>query len=210
VSTTGTFGGGDDVAWTFAKERILGGGCDGKPGTQFVGVGTDDRVDRVSKGTTPVMGVGGWWAPYAAPDIDHDGVDEIVVATAYPGPARAIQVRLYRATSSAVEPIVQSAGNSVVGWNTLIGQGHSEDGSTNINGMYCGAISSAPDQGTGLVTWQVASGLPTRVYATLWTELNGDLGVRYSTTYNVQDPAEYPPTGERSICDSPSNQPPGG
>src|SRR5580765_8179456 len=47
-SINGTFQDGYDVAWTFAEEPTPGSGCDGKPGVQFVGVGTADHVDQFS------------------------------------------------------------------------------------------------------------------------------------------------------------------
>jgi uncharacterized coiled-coil protein SlyX len=209
VSIAGKFGSGDDVAWTFAKERVPGEGCE-RPGSQFIGVGTADHVDRMSKGTTPIMGLDGkWWAPYATPDVDGDGTDEIAVATAYPGSDWAIQVWLYRAGDGAIEPVWEPCGSGCRSpWNTAIGSGKEESGATTLGGLYCGVIPSAPAQGAGLVEWQVSSDIPTRVYATLWTPLNGDLGATYSATYKVQGPAGYPPTGEQSICGSSSHQPP--
>jgi hypothetical protein len=207
VSIEGTFGNGNDTAWTFAKERGPGAGCQGAPGLQFVGVGTADRVDAMWQGSSPIMGLDRRWAPYAAPDIDGDGIDEIALATGY-GPGWTIQLWLFGIGDGGVVPVTWAAGGTVSEWNTELGQGRSENGARLISGLYCGKIPSAPGQGAGLVEWQSSSDLPTRVYATLWTPLNGELGASYSTTYNVRGPAEYPPTGERSICGSPSHQPP--
>jgi Tol biopolymer transport system component len=85
MSIPGEFGSGLDTLWVFEREREPGAGCEHSEGFHFVGVGTADRVagftgpliDRVLD-SVPV------W-PYTTPDIDMDGVDEIMVGTDHGG-----------------------------------------------------------------------------------------------------------------------------
>jgi hypothetical protein len=210
MSAPGTFDDGDDVVWTFARERTPGGGCETKfPGSQFVAVGTADRVDQMSKGTTKVMGVERWWAPYATVDIDGDGTDEVVVAHDYPGAAWAIQIWLYRQAGGTVEPVWASCGNGCkYAWNTALGKGLEETGVSTLSGVYCGSIPTAPDLGSGIVLWQISRAEPTRMFATVYRlERNGFLTGRDAWT-SVSGPVQYPPTGERSACGSQIHQPP--
>jgi hypothetical protein len=208
TSIPGTFGGGYDVAWTFAQERTPGEGCGRAPGAQYIGVGTAGGVDLLSPGTTPVMGLDrAWWSPYATPDIDGDGIDEIMVATTYSTSDWAIQVWLYRVGNDQISPVNESCGGDCVyGWNTALGAGAEENGDTLLTGLYCGQLESAPELGSGLVQWQLSSGEPTKIYATVWT-LDGGVLSPKDTEYQSQGPGNYPPTGEHSLCGDATNQP---
>jgi hypothetical protein len=209
VSIAGRFGIGDDAAWTFSKERSPGSGCAGTPGVQYVGIGTTDRVNEMSEGTTEKMGVDGWWAPYATPDLDGDRVDEIVVATASPGSDWAIHVWLYRQGSDAVEPVVDTCGGACrIVWNTSLGMGLEEDGQSKIwTGLACGTVPSAPELGNGVLIWQAVEGEPSRLYTSLYELTEGSLTVEDSRVVHVPGPDDYPPTGEESICGSEAHQP---
>jgi hypothetical protein len=77
MSIPGDFGGGLTTAWVFEEERVAGAGCGADTeGFQHVGVGTESDVvaftDRNIEGNT------GRW-PFATPDIDGDGLDEIAI-----------------------------------------------------------------------------------------------------------------------------------
>jgi Tol biopolymer transport system component len=209
TSVTGTFLGSDDSAWTFSGERSPGSGCSGSPGMQYVAIGTANRVDAMSRGTTEKMGVEGWWAPYATPDLDGDGVDEIVVATASPGSDWAIHVWLYRQGADAVEPVSDTCGGACsIVWNTSLGEGLEESGGKIWTGLACGSVPSAPELGNGVLMWQHVEGLPSRLYTSLYKLKDGSLIVEDSRTVQVSGPDEYPPTGEQSICGSVAHQPP--
>jgi hypothetical protein len=163
----------------------------------------------MAKGTTSVMGVDRWWAPYATPDVDRDGVDEIMTAIAYPGPEWAIQVWLYRASDAAVEPVWDPCGTGCrSGWNTALGSGKQENGASALGGLYCGSVPTGPSGAamSGLILWQVASDDPTKVYATVYKLQAGSMRP-VDTKFHTAS-GNYPPTGEQSICGSPSHQPP--
>jgi hypothetical protein len=208
MSAEGAFAGGDDVAWAFAAERSPGSGCDGKPGAQFVAVGSADRVHQMSEGTTKVMGVEDWWVPYATPDIDGDGTDEVAVATAYPGTAWSIQIWLYGQAGGTIAPVPTSCGDDCTyPWNTQLGKGLEESGTSTLSGLYCGSVPGTPNLGSGIVFWQVSRAKPTSMFATLYQLRNGLLDGHDAGVRSVSGPAEYPPTGEHSLCGSPTHQP---
>jgi hypothetical protein len=162
------------------------------------------RVDLISEGTPKVMGVDRWWAPYATPDIDGDGSDEIAVATAYPGSDWSIHIWLYREDGTVVEPIPTPCGEGCGSypWNTQLGAGSQENGSKNFSGLYCGSIKGAPKLGQGLVFWQVSEDEPQRMYATIYqVAANGIVNPR-DVELSIAGRTEYPPTGETSLCGS--------
>jgi len=218
ASMPGHLANGDDTLWTFAAEREQGTGCTDKPGQQFVGVGTPERVDGFSDGTTPKMGVESWWAPYATPDLDGDGIDEIAVATTgfvgVPSPPQgwSIQLWLYRQDGSNVVPIWMdcSACSPPVGWNDALGFGEEESGDTILTGFFCGTVPDRPELGRAIVVWQGLPREPDRLFVDRYALRNGSLefiGETMST--GVDDQASWPPTGEDSICGSRTRQPVG-
>ena len=73
----GAFGSDLDTLWVF--ERAPEAGCEGYEGFQFVGVGTPDRVDAITGPLRDFVldSVSVW--PYATPDVDGDGIDEIAL-----------------------------------------------------------------------------------------------------------------------------------
>ena len=217
TSIPGRFANADDTAWTFAAERQVGSGCAGKPGQQFVGTGMVDRVDAYSGGTTPKMGIENWWAPYATPDLDGDGIDEIAVATTgfvgVPSPPQgwSIQLYLYRQDGTSVVPIwLDCPGCSPpVGWNLALGFGQEESGDTIVTGFYCGVLPGRPDLGDAIVIWQGFPREPDRLLMDRSTLRDGTFVSDGTITIHVDGRAAWPPTGEDSMCGSHTRQPVG-
>ena len=175
---------------------------------QFVATGTADAVHHMSEGTTPKMGVDRWWAPYAAPDLDGDGIDEIAVAHTYPGKEWAIQLWLYGSALGTVEPLWACGDGCKDPWNTALGHGREESGTALLSGLYCGSVPAVPNAGSGLVFWQISFSIPTREYVTMYRLKNGIVTGEDLGTVSVSGPDKYPPTGEESLCGSGTHQPP--
>ena len=77
LSLPGDFGDAGDAVVVFEEERAPGAGCSGSEGFQHVAVLRDGRVTALSRRITDVYPDEVWKVrPYAAPDLNGDGVDE--------------------------------------------------------------------------------------------------------------------------------------
>ncbi len=209
---SGDFGELGDRAWLFEEEPIPGAGCIGSVGFQRIGVGTATDVVAFSSLIDDGQNVPSRW-PYATPDIDGDGVDEIAVAFAIDSHAR--HVAPYRIViigeDVTIAPILRNCGPGCepVPWGAVIGRSLGGNLKRSLHGLYCGPLEGpSGDRIAGLVEWQASSDEPTLLYATLWRVDNGILTLPKDIDYRVtQVPDDYPPDGTEDLCGSPVYMP---
>jgi hypothetical protein len=142
MSIEGSFGPGLTTVWVFEEERVPGAGCgDDTEGFQHVGVGSATDVQVISGQLRDFVldSVGVW--PFATPDIDGDGVDEI--ALGIDRTAGSIQFTLFGFADGSLQPIGFGANTaSALSWGG--NEGHRE-----------GAICTDDGTSTRLELWNV-------------------------------------------------------
>jgi hypothetical protein len=142
MSIEGSFGPGLTTVWVFEEERVPGAGCgDDTEGFQHVGVGSATDVQVISGQLRDFVldSVGVW--PFATPDIDGDGVDEI--ALGIDRTAGSIQFTLFGFADGSLQPIGFGANTaSALLWGG--NEGHRE-----------GAICTHDGTSTRLELWNV-------------------------------------------------------
>ena len=169
VTTSGSFGDGLDEAWVFEEERVPGAGCIGSEGFQRLAIGSGSRVQVLSDRITDLLSEEAWkvW-PYATPDLNGDGVDEIAVAkTGDQGASRAVW--LLQLTGQQVLPVLADCGSACdpAPWSAMIGSINRADGTVVTGGVYC-----APALGTGatggVIEWRSSPDDPLTILETTY------------------------------------------
>lgn len=218
-STTvpGDFGPGLDRAWVFEEERAPGAGCIGSEGFQHLAIGANGAVTAMTARITDVLTEDAWkvW-PFATPDIDGDGTDEIALAVAGgevgSGNPDARRIWIFSVIDGAPVPLRVTCGGGceAIPWDATIGPTGSSGGSSPASGVYCGALQGPQDDPAdrGLVEWRTTKGDPLEISATLWHVRDATLLDPVRSTYRVADAAAYPPDGTRALCGSQTNEPP--
>ena len=201
VTIDGNFGGGMDRAWVFEEERVPGAGCVGSEGFQRLGVGSGDRVEILSDRITDITTERAYkvW-PYATPDLDGDGVDEIALAKGEAPGSRLIW--FVKVVGPDLVPVARACGpgpGCEFAWNTTIGAIGHQNGAITQAGMYC-----EPEEGGRfvLVEWGVDAGDTSMVSETRWTLRDQTVQLADRQSYPVADTDSYPPSGLDELCGS--------
>jgi hypothetical protein len=204
VSTPGDFGSGLDTAWLFEEERVPGAGCIGSEGFPRIAIGTPDTVVAMS---VPFRNYadGLWPWPYATPDVDGDGVDEIAIGIeGSRGEGYALLV-LFRVVDDGAGPevaeVTLDCGEDDCETPPWIGVGTFVE---SLEGAYCGAFTEIGTQ--GMMRW---SAMGDQVRGELWVldgtalRRNPDIGI--GPTWDLEtDPL---PVGTEDLCGSPVHWP---
>jgi hypothetical protein len=202
----GDFGGGLDTAWVFEEERVPGAGCVGSEGFQRLGIGSASDVQLLSDRITDLVGDNAYkvW-PYAAPDLNGDGVDEIAVAKeGSPDTSRTIW--FFQITGKdKLAPVSQTCGSvcDPTPFSATIGSTMNPDGTSTQSGLYC------EGQGASqlVIEWSATSDDPLLVSETKRGFSNGVLDVVSRRTYRVASVDGYPPSGLGDLCGGPTHEP---
>ena len=191
VRISGDFGSAGDGSVVFEEERVPGAGCVTSEGFQHVAVIRDGAVTALSRRITDILSDDAWkvW-PYATPDLDGDGVDEIALATVRPGGGR--HVWFFKVQNGGIDPVVEGG----VGFSTDIGTVAQENRAQTVRGMYCEGGGSSRT----VVTWQADADDALHVYESVW-RLDG-LTMRSVSEREtrVSDTEAYPPMGDDELC----------
>jgi WD40 repeat protein len=204
VTIDGDFGGGMDRAWVFEEERVPGAGCIGSEGFQRLGVGSGDRVELLSDRITDIITDRAYkvW-PFATPDLDGDGVDEIALAKGEAPGSRLVW--FVKVVGRDLLPVVRDCGPGCeAAWNPIIGSVGHEDGTITQGGMFC-----EPREGGGtvLVEWGTDAADPLMVSESRWTLREQTVQSVSGQSYSVPDTDAYPPSGLGELCGSPVSLP---
>jgi hypothetical protein len=204
VTIDGNFGSGMDRAWVFEEERVPGAGCVGSEGFQRLAVGSGDHVDLLSDRITDITTDRAYkvW-PYATPDLDGDGVDEIALAKGEAPGSRLIW--FVAVIGRDLVPVIRDCGGGCEdAWNPIIGKIGHEDGTITQAGMYC-----EPDDGGGtlLVKWATDAANPLMVIESRWTLRDRTVQSVSRLNYSVPSTQAYPPSGLDALCGSPVSLP---
>lgn len=188
MSIPGEFGAGLDTAWVF--EKSPGAGCDAAEGLQYLGIGT---ADAVTSFVGPIRDIGQneteLW-PFAAPDIDGDGVDEMALGIGETGGSQ--QFVLFATDGSEIHLLETCAGcGYAFSWGGPGGH---------LEGAYCA--------GGSFWDWSLEHALGTDRYAGWLIEFHRDgwrLVERSKTeiTAPLNDPSAIPDGGGDTVCGAP-------
>jgi hypothetical protein len=206
MTIPGDFGSGLDTAWVFEEERVPGAGCIGSEGFQRLGIGSASDVQLLSDRITDLVGDDAYKvSPYAAPDLNGDGVAEIAVAKqGDPNTSRTIWFFQIR-SNDKLAPISEACGSGCdpTPFRATIGTSTHPDGTTTQSGLYC------EGQGASelLIEWSATSDDPLLISETRRGFTNGVLDVVSRRTYRVASVEGYPPSGSGDLCGSPTNNP---
>ena len=210
MSIPGEFGAGVDTLWIFEEEPAAGAGCADR-GELWIAVGTAtsvsamsergalaEQLESASDGTAP-------W-PYAAVDIDGNGVDEIALGVGgslTDGYARIVLLRVMPAglagSPGEVRSVVFDCGPDceldIAPW---IGLGTFVE---NLSGAYCetSALTGQP----ALIRWSAGQGV---VEGVAWY-LEGQTLRAGEPTFSRPDDGTYPADGMNELCGSPVSWP---
>jgi hypothetical protein len=223
TSMPGSFGPELDTVWVFEEERVPAAGCVGSEGFQRLAVGGGGQAQIITGRITDVISDEAWrvW-PYAAPDIDGGGIDEIAIAVrgGEPGSATADSRRLwlFRVDGDHLIPVTVNgspadggpAGDpGPVPWSAKVGPVEGAQGFSTA-GVYCGPLEgpTADPSLVGFVEWQTDPTDPLLVSETLFQVRDGLLETVAETTYRAPDTASYPPMGLSDLCGAPTAPPP--
>lgn len=207
-SIPGRFGDGIDTVWTFEAEAEPGAGCE-RRGAEYLGVGTRSSVSSFIPAGLDANYAPAIW-PYAAPDIDGDGTDEIAIGLFVTNDDRTQIAFFDHDPSSETESLRPILENGIT-FNAGIGRTMSEDLEVFSIGLYCGGLPpTLNDQATyGLIQWEAyaesnEARISTEVHATRW-RLDGSALVlveeRQVTVSDMTDRGVIP-DGSRELCGS--------
>jgi hypothetical protein len=194
MTIPGSFGDGLDTLWVIEREHeVADGDCSAAEGFQYLGIGTPAEVTILSEEIRDIGQADGHalW-PFASPDLDGDGVDEIAVGIAGSRSEGYSLVVPFRKEDGSIKPVTFDCGPACrpVPW---IGVGTFVEG---LGGAYCG-----PE---GFIRWSASEG---RVVGDAWT-LEGDRLVIGEHVFDrADDGTDYPPDGTTELCGSPSTFP---
>jgi Tol biopolymer transport system component len=190
---------GDELL-VFEEERVPGAGCVGSEGFQHIAIAEDGEVTSMSDRITDLVPDGAAWKvwPYATPDLDGDGSDEIALAKAEGWPSR--RVWLVAVVDGTIQPVNSSCRDErcQVGYNQVIGSVAHGNGAVTPEGLYC-------DDSSGqrrLVFWQVSAEDPLDVILLPAYLRGAQLIEAELTTVRVDDQSEYPESGADELCGS--------
>ncbi len=204
VTIDGDFGAGLDRAWVFEEERVPGAGCEGSEGFQRLAVGSGDHVQLLSGRITDIFNDRAYkvW-PYATPDLDGDGVDEIALAKGEAPGSRLLW--FVKIAGSDLMPVVRECSASCdPTWNPIIGTVGHANGTITQGGLYC-----EPHAGGGptLVEWESGVDDPLSISESRWTLHDQTVQSVSRRTYSVTGSELYPPSGLDELCGSPVSLP---
>lgn len=200
MSIPGTFSTDFGTAWVFERERVPGAGCVGSEGDQYLGIGTEAEVAAFTGFRGSEGGTGKW--PFATPDVDGDGFDEVAIGIDGSRADGYVSFVLYQMQlehgGGRIVPITLDCGSACepVLWIDVDLEG--------TVGATCGSLSDHEGP-QGLIRW-FAEGPPSetgelKIEATLWL-LEGDRLVsgEPSLSFDSADPMSDP----RDLCGSPT------
>jgi hypothetical protein len=198
------FGVGADTVWVVRREAPDGAGCEVTQPFTWVGIGTHDRVLELSEAIPDTALVTGVPWPYASPDLDGDGIDEIALGLAGSTAEGWVDVKLFHVLgATGVEEIGWTAG-AALDPSQPVTIGSTEGGR---HGVYCGVLGdeAAAGQPPSIVTW--SSGVvssPDTVRGYRYTIVDGELRFATSSSWRVAGLADLPPDGRETLCGSPT------
>lgn len=164
MTLSGDFGATGDQVAVFEDLRAPGAGCSGSEGFQRAAILKDGRVTSVSARLTDVFGDAAYrvW-PFATPDLNGDGIDEVAVAlSAVPGDATRVWFLTLSSDGSSINGILNAHSEP---FTYLIGSGTDPLGTAREGsyGMYCDGNGGA----TRVATWRSGASsmsVPERVW----------------------------------------------
>ena len=204
VTIDGDFGGGMDRAWVFEEERVPGAGCVGSEGFQRLGVGSGNRVELLSDRITDIFTDRAYkvW-PYATPDLNGDGVDEIALAKGEAPGSRLLW--FVGVVGSDLVPIVRDCGlGCEPAWDPIIGKVAHGNGTITEGGMFCEPGDAG---GTVLVEWETEVDDPLMVSESRWKLRDQSVQAVSRQSFSVTNTDAYPPRGLDELCGSPVSLP---
>jgi hypothetical protein len=196
----GTFGAGLDTVWVFEEERVPDAGCVGSEGFQRLGVGTADGVQVLSERITDMVGDDSYKViPYATPDLNGDGQDEIALAKPSQD-GTSVTVWFFQVVAGGkVLPILLDCGPACDPAPISFSIAPVEDRTTAAvqSGISC---DSSTDAGPGLLVWSSAPDDPLRLVETRYGFEGGVLLHRSTRDVRVTSVADYPQSGLGELC----------
>ena len=164
----GNFGAGEGGrAFIFEEERVPGAGCVDSEGFQRIGIAPDGTtITSLSERLLECLDSSGCW-PFATPDIDGDGIDEIAIGIGWVPDLSS--VALYRvgapmdATTGDPRPrriaVLCEEGGSAASCRELSSVFEWGRWGERVAGAYCGRISVRESAGgPGFVVWVSTDG----------------------------------------------------
>jgi hypothetical protein len=190
LSMPGDFGSAGDEFVVFEEERVPGAGCSGSEGFQHVAVLRDGQVTALSRRITDIYPDEVWrvW-PYAAPDLDGDGVDEIAVALDVHGTGRRVWFFQLGAGGGGLDGAWNDQGPP---FTQVIDATASQP-----QGLYCDGVGAD----RRVVTW-VADTSAQSVVESRWRLETSRVALDSESTVPV-GPQGYPAAGDQELCGSP-------
>jgi hypothetical protein len=192
----GAFGDGLTAVVVFEEERVPGAGCVGSEGFQRLGIGDGQRVQILSERLTDVFTEDAYkvW-PYAAPDLNGDGVDEIALAKQQANGTMSLW--FIQLVDGEPVPVTERACDGicqeVVPWHVLIGPVTGQDGTVTQGGVTC--------DGDRITEWRSLPDDPGTVTYREGSLVDGTF--RASSRDRFQ--RAYPPSGVGELCGSPTS-----
>jgi hypothetical protein len=201
LSLPGDFGDAGDEVVVFEEERVPTAGCVGSEGFQHVAVLRDGRVTALSRRITDVFGDAWRVWPYATPDLNDDGIDEIAVALRFEaGNATRVWFLMLSPDGSGIEGIYESSRSQP--FTHLIGTGTDPLGLLPQGGGY-GVFCDFQGDAQGVVTWRAGGDDPSQVTEQRWWLYPSGVDLKSETTVGDSGTAEYPDDGSQELCGSP-------
>jgi hypothetical protein len=203
LSLPGHFGEAGDEVVVFEEERVPGAGCISSEGFQHIAVLRDGQVTALSRRITDLAGDDAWkvW-PYATPDLDGDGTDEIVVAGTYTtGVAPRVWFFTLSPGGGGIEAIYEPGAvpdPSRTGSFTRPIASGIDAASVRPQGVYCEREAGS----RVIVTWEASRDDSLDVVETRWRLLSTDLEFVSQSTVHIGERG-YPDAGDVALCGSP-------
>ena len=206
LSLPGDFGDAGDEVVVFEEERVPAAGCAESEGFQHVAVLRDGRMTALSRRITDVFDEDVWrvW-PYATPDLNGDGVDEIAIALRHePGNATRVWFFVLSPDGSGLEGIYNSQDSVAftVAFSSLIGTGTDPLPyllPRGTYGVFCDGVGNARQ----VVTWHVDAHDPSRVAEKAWSVVSTNVAVDSEPNIVDAGSSGYPEDGSQELCGSP-------
>lgn len=195
MSIPGDFGAGLDTLWVFEKQNANGEGCIAE-GFQYLGIGTADRVILLSDEIHDIGQNETELWPYATPDIDSDGIDEIALGIDGSRKAGYAYLTFFGIVDGNVRQLPFDCGPacSPIAWAVV-----QLDVSAGVD---CAAPYDESGGPMGLVTWSASasSTAPASITWNHWSLIGGRLTKAASGSYDAHDAPSLP----EDLCGSPS------